>query len=206
MKIFRDFWKNASFAYSCAPFLSSSRLPEHSWYKVLINLIKFLTLREKWEICKHCFCRHHLLPSPVFVFVFEGTIYSHLLYLYLYLQAPSTPLSCICMHFCKTVYSTLLYLYLYLHLQATSTPLSCICICICISICRHSLLPSPGPTLPILGHFHFLLTGFVCSLESFEKELEPLYQILNNQEWHQRPSKPALGLVQAAQQGRSSKD
>ena len=126
MKIFRDFWKNASFAYSCAPFLSSSRLPEHSWYKVLINLIIFLTLREKWEICKHCFCRHHLLPSPVFVFVFEGTIYSHLLYLYLYLQAPSTPLSCICMHFCKTVYSTLLYLYLYLYLylQAQSSPLS----------------------------------------------------------------------------------
>lgn len=24
---------------------------------------------------------------------------------------------------------------------------------------RHSLLPSPGPTLPILGHFHHLLTG-----------------------------------------------
>ena len=26
---------------------------------------------------------------------------------------------------------------------------------------RHQLLPSPGPTIPLLGHFHYLLTGWV---------------------------------------------
>ena len=110
MKIFRDFWKNASFAYSCAPFHSSSRLPEHSWYKVLINLIKFLTLREKWEICKHCFCRHHLLPSSVFVFVFTGTIYSPFLYLYAFLQDSLlySPVFVFVFVFAGTVFSPLL--------------------------------------------------------------------------------------------------